>query len=91
MLDLAGGAGNDGAVIHRPGSRAILLADIGAAVDPVRPVAAGFAVGVPVTIRGKDGEVLLTGVLHRVIGAGQQLAGIDTPGLGQGRAQRGVA
>ena len=49
------------------------MAHFGGSIEPDGPLARSFTLVVPVTVRGHDGEVLLTRVLHRVTGH----AGVD--------------
>ena len=70
------------------GSRVVvvLFADLGDAID-----LRGIRRVVPVAVGRQDGEILLTGILHRIVRGhtvqGRQLARVQPPGICQRRAQ----
>ena len=78
--------GVGGAVPHRPrrvgvAEITVLLADLRDAVEleaaAVEPRSARLGLAVPVAVRGHDREVLLAGVLHRVVRARRRHVGVD--------------
>ena len=55
----------------------VLIADIRSSINLLRTILTMFPTGIPITIGRQDREVLLAGVLDRIISILQQLAGIQ--------------